>query len=76
MTEATLVRTSSVKGAVRAEIAAYLQVKMAAGRLTAMIARSADSHGLHAENSSIPAILVFQKLAGSLRSTSAQGSSR
>lgn len=63
MTEATPVRPSSVKGAVRAEIAGFLQDEMAAGRITAIIARSADFYGPHAEHSSIPAILVFQKLA-------------
>jgi len=63
MTEATPMRPSSVKGAVRAEIAGYLQDEMAAGRITAMIARSADFYGPHAEHSSIPGVLVFPRLA-------------
>jgi nucleoside-diphosphate-sugar epimerase len=62
MTETTAVRPSSVKGAVRAEIAGYLQDEMAAGRITAIIARSADFYGPWAVQSSIPALLVFQKL--------------
>jgi nucleoside-diphosphate-sugar epimerase len=63
MTEATPVRPSSVKGKIRAEIAAYLQNEMAAGRVTALIARSADFYGPHSERSSIPAMLVLQRLA-------------
>jgi nucleoside-diphosphate-sugar epimerase len=57
------VRPSSVKGAVRAEIAEFLQERMATGRITAMIARSADFYGPHADRTSVPAILVFGKLA-------------
>ncbi len=63
MTEATPVRPASAKGAVRAEIAGFLQDEMAAGRVTALIARSADFYGPHAERSSMPAILVLQRLA-------------
>jgi nucleoside-diphosphate-sugar epimerase len=63
MTEATPARPSSVKGEIRAEIAAYLQGEMAAGRVKALIARSADFYGPHSERSSVPAILVLQRLA-------------
>jgi nucleoside-diphosphate-sugar epimerase len=63
MTEATPVRPSSVKGEVRARIAGMLQDEIAAGRITALIARSADFYGPHSERSSIPALLVFQRLA-------------
>ena len=63
MTEATAVRPSSAKGRVRAEIAAILQDEIAAGRITAMIARAADFYGPHSERSSIPAIMVFGRLA-------------
>ena len=63
MTEATPVRPSSDKGAVRARIAGTLQEEIAAGRIQALIARSADFYGPHSERSSIPALLVFQRLA-------------
>jgi len=63
MTEATPMRPASAKGAVRAEVAEYLQAEMAAGRVTAMIARAADFYGPHAERSSVPGILVFERLA-------------
>ena len=63
MTEATPVRPASAKGAVRAEIAGFLQGEMAAGRVTAMIARAADFYGPYAERSGMPSILVLQRLA-------------
>ncbi len=63
MTEATPVRPTSAKGVVRAEIAGLLQNEMAAGRVTALIARAADFYGPHAERSSMPSILVFERLA-------------
>lgn len=63
MTEDTPVRPSSRKGQVRAEVAGFLQDEMAAGRITAAIARSADFYGPHAEKTSMPSILVLQKLA-------------
>jgi nucleoside-diphosphate-sugar epimerase len=62
MTEATPVRPSSAKGEIRAEIASFLQNEMAAGRVTAMIARAADLYGPHSERSGVPSILVFQRL--------------
>ncbi len=63
MTEATPVRPASVKGTIRAEIAGLLQAEIAAGRIEAMIARSADFYGPHSERSSMPSILVLQRLA-------------
>jgi nucleoside-diphosphate-sugar epimerase len=63
MTEETPVRPSSRKGEVRAEIAGFLQDEMAAGRITASIARAADFYGPHSEKTSVPGILVFPKLA-------------
>ena len=63
MTEATPVKPASAKGAVRAEIAGFLQAEMAAGRVTAMIARAADFYGPYAERSGMPSILVLQRLA-------------
>ena len=63
MTEATPVRPASAKGAIRAEIAGFLQDEMAAGRVTALIARAADFYGPYAERSGMPSILVLQRLA-------------
>jgi nucleoside-diphosphate-sugar epimerase len=63
MTEATPVRPVSAKGSVRAEIAAYLQGEMAAGRVRALIARAADFYGPHSEKSGMPSILVLERLA-------------
>ncbi len=67
MTEQTAVRPSSRKGAVRAEIAEYLQNEMAAGRITAVIARAADFYGPWSDKVSIPSILVLQRLAAGKR---------
>jgi nucleoside-diphosphate-sugar epimerase len=63
MTENTPIRPTSKKGEVRAEIAGFLQNEMAAGRVTASIARSADFYGPYSEKTSVPGILVFPKLA-------------
>ncbi len=63
MTETTPVRPSSAKGEVRAQVAGMLQEEIAGGRIEALIARSADFYGPHSERSSIPALLVFQRLA-------------
>jgi nucleoside-diphosphate-sugar epimerase len=63
MTEATPVQPCSVKGEIRAEIAGFLHSEMAAGRVTAMIARAADFYGPYSERTGVPSILVFQRLA-------------
>jgi nucleoside-diphosphate-sugar epimerase len=63
MSEETPVRPSSVKGAIRAEIAAHLQRRMAEGKITALIARAADFYGPHSQRSSVPGLLVFRRLA-------------
>ncbi len=63
MTEETPVRPSSVKGTIRAEIATFLEGEMAAGRVTALIARAADFYGPCADATSMPAMLVFNRLA-------------
>jgi nucleoside-diphosphate-sugar epimerase len=63
MTEETPYRPTSRKGEVRAEIAGFLQDEMAAGRVTASIARAADFYGPHSEKTSVPGLLVFPKLA-------------
>jgi nucleoside-diphosphate-sugar epimerase len=63
MTEATPVRPVSAKGTIRAGIAGFLLAEIAAGRIEAMIARAADFYGPHSERSSMPSILVLQRLA-------------
>jgi nucleoside-diphosphate-sugar epimerase len=62
MIEATPVRPSSRKGEIRAAIAGFLQNEMAAGRVTAAIARAADFYGPFSEKTGVPSILVFQRL--------------
>lgn len=63
MTEETQYRPTSVKGQIRATIATRLQEEMAAGRLTASIARSADFYGPYADKVSLLHIFVLAKLA-------------
>src|SRR5512139_3066740 len=63
MTEMTPVRPSSEKGKVRAAIAATLLEAAAAGRVKALIARAADFYGPHAERTSVPSLLIMQRLA-------------
>ncbi len=62
MTEQTPFRPSSRKGGVRAEIATMLLREIAAGNLTAMIARAPDFYGPHVATG-IPNLLVFDKLS-------------
>ena len=62
MTEDTPFNPCSKKGEVRARITTMLLDEMAAGTLTALIARSADFYGPSARTS-VPNILVFEKLA-------------
>jgi nucleoside-diphosphate-sugar epimerase len=64
MTEETPFNPCSRKGEVRAKIATMLLDEIAAGRITALIARSADFYGPHARTS-IANVLVFDKLAKS-----------
>jgi nucleoside-diphosphate-sugar epimerase len=63
MTEETPIRPTSRKGEIRAGIVDFLQNEMAAGRVTAAIARSADFYGPHADKTGVLSILVFQRLA-------------
>ena len=63
MTEDTPVRPASRKGEIRAGIVEFLQNEMAAGRITAAIARSADFYGPNADKTSAASIMVFQRLA-------------
>jgi nucleoside-diphosphate-sugar epimerase len=62
MTEETPFNPCSRKGEVRAEIATMLLEEIAAGGITALIARSADFYGPHARTSVVN-MLVFDKLA-------------
>jgi nucleoside-diphosphate-sugar epimerase len=63
MTEETPVRPTSRKGEIRAGIVDFLHNEMAAGRVTAAIARAADFYGPNADKTSAASILVFQRLA-------------
>jgi nucleoside-diphosphate-sugar epimerase len=63
MTEETPVHPTSEKGRIRAHVANLLTEAMAAGRLQALIARAADFYGPYSERTSMPSILVFQRLA-------------
>lgn len=62
MTEETPFNPCSKKGEIRAQIASLLLDEIKSGKLTAMIARSADFYGPHARTS-VVSILVFDKLA-------------
>jgi nucleoside-diphosphate-sugar epimerase len=62
MTEETPFNPCSRKGEIRAQIASALLNEIKAGRLNAMIARSADFYGPHARTSVLN-ILVFDKFA-------------
>jgi len=62
MTEDTPFNPCSKKGEIRAQIATTLLNEIKAGKLNAMIARSADFYGPHAKTS-VPNILVFDKFA-------------
>jgi nucleoside-diphosphate-sugar epimerase len=62
MTEETPVRPTSRKGEIRAAIIEFLQNEMAAGRVNAAIARSADFYGPHADKTSPASIMVFQRM--------------
>jgi nucleoside-diphosphate-sugar epimerase len=63
MTEQTPLRPVSRKGEVRARIAQQLLDEMNAGKIDALIARSADFYGPAADRTSVPNMLVFAKLA-------------
>lgn len=62
MTEETPFNPCSKKGEIRAQIASALLDEIKSGKLTAMIARSADFYGPHARTS-VANILVFDKFA-------------
>ena len=62
MTEETPYDPSSRKGDLRARLATQIMSEVRKGNITAMIARAADFYGPGAGKTSIPDILVFQKL--------------
>ena len=62
MTEDTPYRPVSKKGEVRARIAEELQNAYAAGKVRAIIARSADFYGPGAEKNGIPNLLIIERL--------------
>ena len=63
MTEETVYNPSSRKGDLRARLATQLMSEVRKGNITAAIARSADFYGPGADKTSIPNLLVFQRLA-------------
>jgi nucleoside-diphosphate-sugar epimerase len=62
MTEETPYAPCSKKGEIRAKIATTLMNEVKAGKLSALIARSADFYGPDAGNS-VPSVLVFEPFA-------------
>ncbi|HEY6899018.1 MAG TPA: NAD-dependent epimerase/dehydratase family protein [Puia sp.] len=62
MTEETPYDPSSRKGDLRARLATQLMSEVRKGNITAMIARAADFYGPGAGKTSVPDILVFQRL--------------
>ena len=63
MTEKTPVNPSSKKGAIRAEIAKMVMDEVEAGKLKALIARSADFYGPRIKNTSVLTETVFNSLS-------------
>jgi nucleoside-diphosphate-sugar epimerase len=62
MTEETPYNPTSRKGDLRARIATQLMSEVRKGTITAAIARSADFYGPGADKTSVPNLLVFQRL--------------
>ncbi len=63
MTEDTPINPPSKKGKIRAEIAQMIWNQVKAGKLTALIARSADFYGPSIKQTSMLTEMVFKKLA-------------
>jgi len=68
MTEDTPYAPCSKKGEIRARIATALMTEVKAGRLRAMIARSADFYGPHTQHG-VPNVLVFEAFARSAKAS-------
>jgi nucleoside-diphosphate-sugar epimerase len=62
MTETSPYNPSSKKGEIRAKIATLLENEIKQKNITAIIARAADLYGPYATKTSMPFILVFDKL--------------
>jgi nucleoside-diphosphate-sugar epimerase len=62
MTEDTPYNPCSRKGEIRAKIAGHLQEEMQRGTLRALIARAADWYGPYATKTSVPHLLVIDRL--------------
>jgi nucleoside-diphosphate-sugar epimerase len=62
MTEETPYDPSSRKGDLRARLATRLMSEVRKGNITASIARAADFYGPSTEKTSVPEVLVFQRL--------------
>jgi nucleoside-diphosphate-sugar epimerase len=62
MTEETTYNPCSKKGEIRANIATLLENEIRQGNISATIARAADLYGPHATKTSLPYIMVFDKL--------------
>jgi nucleoside-diphosphate-sugar epimerase len=67
MTEETPYNPNSRKGDLRARIATQLMSEVRKGNIVAAIARSADFYGPGANKTSVPNLLVFQRLIKSQR---------
>lgn len=63
MTEETPIAPTSKKGAIRARIAKMIMDEVEAGKLTALIARSADFYGPSIKNNSVLTETVFNNLS-------------
>jgi nucleoside-diphosphate-sugar epimerase len=63
MTEETPINPSSKKGSVRAKVAKMIMDEVSAGKLTALIARSADFYGPNIQNASVLTETVFKPLS-------------
>jgi nucleoside-diphosphate-sugar epimerase len=62
MTEITPFNPCSIKGEIRAKLVLQLEAEIARNNVKAIIARSADLYGPYATKTSVPYILVFDKL--------------
>src|SRR5579863_3608986 len=67
MTEETPYNPASRKGDLRARIATQLMSEVRKGNIVATIARAADFYGPGADKTSVPNLLVFQRLTKGLR---------
>jgi nucleoside-diphosphate-sugar epimerase len=65
MTEETPINPSSKKGKIRNDIAKMIMDAVSEGKLTALIARSADFYGPHIQNTSMLTETVFKPLSNS-----------